>query len=113
MKHINHVQLLGYLGGDPRRHVTGADRTMASFSIATTRKWRGDDGAPQEAVEWHNIVAFNHLADLVLASLKKGSAALVDGRLQTRHWTADDGSERRVIEIVARDVNFLDRPPAP
>lgn len=109
MKCINRVELLGYLGADPKRLGQNADRPVAAFSIATTRKWRTDDGEQQEATEWHQVVTFDDLADLVLQYLKKGSAALVVGRLQSRSWTADDGAERRAFEIVARDVNFLDR----
>ena len=111
MMHINRVQLLGYLGGDPKRLGASADRPVAAFSIATTAKWRTDDGERQEATEWHSIVTFGALADQVLESLKKGSAALVEGRLQTRTWTADDGTERRTVEILAGKVYFLDRRP--
>ena len=112
MKCINRVELLGYLGDDPRRLGQGTERTVTTFSIATTAKWRTDDGEQQEATEWHQVVAYRQLADLVLEYLKKGSAALVTGRLQSRSWTADDGTERRAFEIVAQDVIFIDRRPA-
>ncbi|MCY4478926.1 MAG: single-stranded DNA-binding protein [Rhodospirillales bacterium] len=112
MRHINRVQLLGYLGADPKLHASITDRSIVTFSMATTRKWKPDDGEPQEATEWHNVVAYGSLADLTHQYLKKGSAALVDGRLQTRSWTADDGTERRSTEIVARDVNFISPRPA-
>ena len=107
MRHINRVQLLGHLGADPERRTTSSDRAVVTFSMATTRKWKNDAGDLQEATEWHRVVAWGPLGDLVSEHLRKGSAALVDGRLQSRSWTADDGTERRSFEIVAQDVNFL------
>ncbi len=107
MRDINRVQLLGHLGADPERRQTSSDRAVVTFSIATTRKWKTEDGDLQEATEWHRVVAWGPLGDLVHEHLHKGSAALVDGRLQSRAWTADDGTERRSLEIVAQDVNFL------
>ena len=107
MRHINRVQLLGHLGADPERRTSASDRAIVTFSMATTRKWKNDAGDPQEATEWHRVVAYGPLGDLVHQHLQKGSAALVDGRLQSSAWTAEDGTERRAIEIVAQDVNFI------
>ena len=114
MKDINRVQLLGRLGADPERRQSTTDRAIVTFSMATSRKWRNDAGDLQEETQWHNVVAYGQLGELVLEYLEKGSAALVEGRLQTRSWTADDGTERRSTQIVAWDVNFISpRPAAP
>lgn len=112
MRDINRVQLLGRLGADPERRQSPTDRAIVTFSMATTRKWKNDAGDLEEETQWHNVVAYGQLGELVLEYLEKGSAALVDGRLQTRTWTADDGTERRTTQIVAGDVNFLSPRPA-
>ena len=112
MRDINRVQLLGRLGADPERRQSPTDRAIVTFSMATSRKWKNDAGDLEEETQWHNVVAYGHLGELVLEYLEKGSAALVDGRLQTRAWTADDGTERRATQIVAGDVNFLSPRPA-
>lgn len=104
---LNSVTLLGNLGKDPEVRQTQSGITVASFSLATTRKWTDKDGQKQEETEWHRIVAWARLGETCGQYLYKGSKALVSGRLQTRSWQDKDGATRYTTEIVANDVQFL------
>ena len=100
MLHINRVTLLGHAGRDPDiRPLKGGDRA-ANFSLATTRRWKGQDGQPGEATEWHRIVVYGGAVDAVEKLVRKGAALLVEGRLATREYRDRKGIERSVTEIV-------------
>ena len=79
---------------------------MTSFGVATNRVWKNPQGEKQEDVQFHNIVVFGKQADTVAQYLKKGSSVLVEGRIQTRTWDAQDGSKRNRTEIVAERIQF-------
>ena len=106
---LNRVQLIGNLTRDPEVRNTMSGGTVVNFSVATSRRWTGKDGQPQEQTEFHNIVVFGKLADICAQYLKKGSKVYVDGRLQTRSWEGDDGVKRYRTEIVLENMIMLDK----
>jgi len=79
---------------------------VVNFSIATNRVWKDQSGAKQENTDYHNIVVFGKQAELISQYLRKGSSALIEGRIQTRSWDAEDGTKRYRTEIVADRVQF-------
>ena len=81
---------------------------VATFSIATSERWKGQDGKVQESTEWHRIVAWGKLAEICGQYLRKGSRIYIEGKLQTRKWQDRDGSDRYITEIVAREMKMLD-----
>ena len=100
MLNMNRVTLLGHAGRDPEiRTMTSGDRT-ASFSLATTERWRLQDGRTGEATEWHRIAVFGAAVEAVSARVRKGGALLVEGRIATREYRDKQGENRRVTEIV-------------
>ena len=105
---LNKVALIGHLGSDPEKKYTGSGVPVVSLSLATTEKWKSDDGKLQERTEWHRLVFWRGLADLVEQYLHKGSKIYVDGKLQTRQWEDQDGNTRYSTEIVCRELKFLD-----
>jgi single-strand DNA-binding protein len=113
---LNKVMLIGRLTRDPEMRYTPSGQPVTSFSVATNRYTGGGDGGERkEFTDYHNIVAWNigrrNLAEVVAQYTKKGSQVYVEGRLQTREYTAQDGSKRRATEVVANDVQFLDSKP--
>ena len=103
---INKVILVGFLGRDPEMRYTQNGRAMATFSVATTEKWR-KDGQQQEQTEWHNVVAWERLAEICGQYLRKGSKVYIEGKLQTSQWQ-QDGQTRYRTQIVARELKMLD-----
>jgi len=105
---VNKVILVGNLGRDPEIRYLPSGQTVANFSVATTERFKGRDGAMNDRTEWHNIVVYGKVAELCGQYLKKGRQVYVEGRLQTRQWEAKDGSGKRSkTEIVALNVQFL------
>jgi len=101
---VNKVILLGNLGKDPEVRYTQTGKAVTSFSIATSER-AGRDG--NERTEWHNIVAWDKLAELCGRLVRKGNKVYVEGRLQTREYTDRDGNKRWSTEVVAREMVFL------
>ena len=104
---INKVILIGNLGADPEVRYTQSGTPVASLRIATTERWKGQDGQVQEQTEWHSIVAWNHLAEICGEYLAKGSRVYIEGKLQTRKWQDQNGNDRYTTEIVAREMKML------
>ena len=104
---INKVILVGNLGNDPEIKTTNNGNKVANFSLATSETWKDkQSGEKQEKTEWHRVVIFNqNLAEIVEKYVKKGSKVYVEGSLQTRKWTDDDGQEKRITEIVLSAFN--------
>ena len=100
MLNVNRVTLLGHAGRDPELRTLNDGNKAASFSLATTRRWKGRDGGLSEATEWHRIVVYGPAAGAVEARLRKGDAVLVEGRLATREYRDRDGQARMIAEIV-------------
>lgn len=107
---LNKVLLIGNLTRDPESRTTPAGQTVATFGLATNRSWNSPTGERQERTEFHNIVAWGKLAEIVTKFLTKGRKTYVEGRLQTREWQGQDGAKRTRTEIVADNIILLDRP---
>ena len=105
---LNKVELIGNLTRDPELRFTPSGAAVCTFGLATNRQWNTDTGEKKEEVEFHRIVAWNKLAELCGQLLAKGRKVYVEGRLQTRRWTASDGVERNTTEIVISDMIILD-----
>jgi single-strand DNA-binding protein len=104
---MNRVTLAGHLGRDPEIRATPSGRMVATFSVATNRRYKSEDGQTQEQTQWHRIVAFGRPAELSRDYLKKGRAVLLEGRLQTREWEDKEGRKRETTEIVMENLWFL------
>src|SRR5688572_5660960 len=108
-KSFNQAIVMGNLTRDPELRTTPSGQPVASFAVATNRTWVDGSGERKEAVEYHEIVAWGKLGELASQYLAKGRKVMVVGRLQTQSWEKD-GVKRQRTEIVASDINFLDRP---
>jgi single-strand DNA-binding protein len=108
-KSFNQAIIMGNLTRDPELRSTTTGQQVASFAVATNRTWNNATGEKQEAVEFHEVVAWGKLGELAAQYLAKGRKVMVVGRLQTQQWEKDGVKQRRT-EIVASDINFLDRP---
>ena len=105
---INKVILVGNLGKDPEIRYSASGAAIANITIATSDNWKDKQtGEKQERTEWHRVVFFNRLAEVVGEYLKKGSQVYVEGRLQTRKWQDKDGQDRYTTEIVASEMQML------
>ena len=120
---LNKVMLIGNVGQDPSvRYLdngtqNGQTSKVASFTLATTERYRDRNGTSQENTEWHNIVVWRGLADTVERFVRKGSQLYIEGRLRTRSWNDQTGNKRFTTEIVADNIQLLgkrgDREDAP
>ena len=109
---INKVILIGNLGRDPETRYTQTGAAVANFSLATSERWQDrNTNETREQTEWHNIVCFARLAEIVGEHLRKGSKVYIEGRLQTRSWEGQDGQTRSRTEVIARDMQMLDSRP--
>lgn len=105
---VNKVILLGNLGQDPESRTSPNGMTMASVSVATNESWTDKQtGQLQERTEWHRVVFFNRLAEIVGQYLRKGSQIYVEGRLQTRKYQDQQGQDRWTTDIVASEMLML------
>jgi single-strand DNA-binding protein len=107
MSSLNKVLLIGRLGKDPEIRYTPDGAPVANFSLATSDFWTDKGGTRQERTEWHNIVAWNKLADLSKRFLAKGRQVYIEGRLRTREWDDRDGNKRRTVEVIASQLVLL------
>ena len=107
-KGVNKVFLLGNVGKDPEIRSTQSGMTIASFSLATAERSKGQDGQWADKTEWHNIVCFQRTAEIVRDYVKKGTQLFIEGKIQTRSW--DDkasGQKRYMTEILCNDLSLL------
>jgi single-strand DNA-binding protein len=104
---LNRAMIIGNLTRDPEIRTTTTGRNVASFSLATNRYWTDASGQKQTQVEYHNIVLWAKLADVAGQYMHKGDKAYIEGRLQTRDWTAQDGTKRTRTEIVGESLIML------
>ena len=109
MPDINSVMIVGNLIKDPIFRQTTTGTPVANFTIASNRKYKDSTGQVKEDVCFIGIVAWYKLAESCYENLKKGSAVLVEGELQSRNWKTEDGFNRNVVEIKARRIQFLNR----
>ena len=111
MASINKVLLLGNLGRDPELRSTPKGNKVLNFPMATSRRWKDRETEQvHDETDWHRIVVWGRQAEVLSEYLKKGSQVHVDGRLQTRSWTDNDGAKRYTTEIVASRIQMLGRP---
>lgn len=101
--------LIGNLTRDPELKYTPSGAGVCTFGIATNRNWTTDTGEKKDDVDFHNIVAWNKLAEICSQLLKKGRKVYVEGRLSTRTWQAQDGTNRTRTEVVISDMLILDK----
>ncbi len=113
MYSLNRAQVIGNVTRDPEVRQTSGNQAVASFSVATNRVWTDQSGQKQEKAEFHNIVAWGKLAEIVSQFVKKGRKLFVEGRMQTRSWDGEDGKPRYRTEIVAESLILLDRSGTP
>jgi len=109
MPEINYVIVAGNLTKDPTFRQTTNQTPVVNFSLASNRKYKDSTNQWQEDVCYVGIVAWNKLAESCRDRLKKGSAVLIDGELQSRNWKSDDGHNRSIVEIKARRIQFLNK----
>jgi len=106
---LNRATIIGRLTRDPELRSLPSGRSVASFSVATNRMWTNkDSGEKQKQVEYHNAVVWGKQAETAGQYLKKGSRVYIEGRLQTREWTGQDGLKRTRTEIIVDTFIMLD-----
>ena len=105
---LNKVTLIGNLGADPEVRYMPNGNAVANITLATTMKWKDkQSGERKESTEWHRVVFFNKLAEIVGEYLKKGSRIYVEGRLQTRKWQNSDGKDQYTTEVISSEMIML------
>lgn len=105
---VNKVVLVATLGKDPEVRYGQSGNAMANVTMATSEQWKDKQtGEKKEKTEWHRVVFFNRLAEIVAEYLKKGSQVYIEGKLQTRKWTDKEGNDKYTTEIVANEMQML------
>ncbi len=105
---VNKVFLVGNLGRDPEVRSTPSGQPVASFSVATSRRWKDRDGNRQEQTEWHNVVVWGKQAEIAGQYLTKGKQVFIEGRLQTRSWDDKNSGEKRYkTEVICDNFQML------
>jgi single-strand DNA-binding protein len=105
--YLNKALIIGNLTRDPELKALPSGIKVCSFSVATNRVWKDQNGAKQEAADYHNIVVFGRQAETVAQYMKKGSQVMIEGRMQTRSWDdATTGTKKYRTEVVADRVQF-------
>lgn len=117
MASLNKATLIGRLGKDPEARSMSNGGEVVSFSLATSESWKDKDGNRQEKTEWHNVVIFNEgIGKIAKQYLRKGSQCYVEGQLQTRKWTDQNGNDKYTTEICLQkfrgELVLLDSKPA-
>jgi single-strand DNA-binding protein len=108
---LNKVLLIGRLGQDPEMRYTPSGRPLTKFQLATNRSWTTADGEKKRETEWFNIVAWGKLAEICNQYLSKGQQVYIEGRLHTRHWKDDTGSNHSAVEVITQEMIMLDGRP--
>ena len=107
MASVNKVIIVGNLGRDPELRNQQGNISIATFAVATSRRYKDSQGELQEETEWHRIVVFGRQAEIAVQYLRKGSSVYIEGHLRTRKFTDRDGIERFQTEIVGDSIQFL------
>lgn len=107
MASLNKAMIIGNLGKDPEIRTTPSGQSMATFSVATSEKYKNKSGEQEERTEWHNIVLWGKLAEIAAQYLTKGKTVYIEGRVQTRKWEGKDGQDRYTTEIVGDKMQML------
>lgn len=106
-KGFNKVILMGNLTRDVEVRTTASGQSVANFSLAVNRSWRGQDGQQQDQTSFINCVAWGKVGDIIAQYVHKGSPLLVSGRLDQRSYQDKDGNKRSAVEVVVEDFNFV------
>ena len=104
---INKCIIVGNLGDDPQVRTMPNGKQVANLSVATSESWKDQQGNPQERTEWHRITMYAGLAGVAGQYLRKGSQIYIEGKLQTRKWQDQQGSDRYTTEIIADKLEML------
>lgn len=107
VRSLNKVMLIGNLTRDPNLRFTPSGTAVCSFGLATNRSWSTESGEKEERVDFHNIVSWAKLAEICGQLLHKGDKVYVEGRIQTRDWKTNDGTDRRITEIIIDNMILL------
>ncbi|MBI2795053.1 MAG: single-stranded DNA-binding protein [Ignavibacteria bacterium] len=105
---LNKVMLIGNVGKEPEVNFTPSGVKVAQFRMATTETWKDRDGALQEHTDWHTIIAWRGLADVVEKLVRRGSRVYIEGKIQSRSFDDKEGHKRYVTEVVADNILMLD-----
>ncbi len=105
---LNKVILIGNLTRDPEMRYTNSGTPVVTFGMATNKSWKDSDGETKELAEFHNLVAWNKMAEICQQLLAKGMKVYIEGSLNTRSWEGDDGVTRYKTEIRVDDMILLD-----
>lgn len=109
MLNLNRASIIGHTAQEPELRTIPSGSSVANFSVATNRRWTNREGEQQEETEFHDIVAWGKLAEICDQIISKGDLVYAEGRLQTRSWEAQDGTQRRRTEIIATNVINLQK----
>lgn len=104
---FNKVLLIGNVGKEPEIRHLESGTSVASFTLATTERFKDKSGAVQDQTEWHNIVCWRNLAELTEKYINKGSQIFIEGKIRTRSWTDQSGQKRYTTEIIADNIRLL------
>lgn len=107
---LNKAVLIGNVGADPDVRTTASGNRIATFSLATNRRWRDRSKTNHEQTEWHRIIAWDRLAQTAERSVRKGMRLYLEGRLEYRSWRDPRGRSRYVTEIIVQKLIPLDEP---
>lgn len=105
---LNKVMLIGNVGRNPELKFTPSGIPVTSFRMATTETWKDRDGNLQEHTDWHTVVAWRGLAEVIHKLVKKGSRVFIEGRIQTRSFEDKNGNRKHVVEILADNMLLID-----
>lgn len=107
MASLNKATLIGNVGKEPEVRYTASGDCIVNLSIATSESWKDKSGNKQEATEWHKVVFYRRLAEIVAQYVTKGSSLYVEGKIKTRKWKDKDGADRYTTEIEASEMKML------
>lgn len=100
--------IIGNLGKDPEVRYTQSNKAVATLTVATSEKFKDNNGELQEKTEWHRVIVWNRLAEICQQYLKKGSKVYIEGKIQTNAWEDKDGQKRYTTEILGLTMTMLD-----
>ena len=111
MGSVNKAIIIGNAGKDPETKYTDAGLAVCTLTLATKHSWKEKEGQRQEKTEWHRVVFWGKLAEIVDRYIRKGSQVYVEGRIETRKWTDKNGNDKYTTEIVADQMQMLGNRP--
>lgn len=104
---LNKMLIIGNLGADPDVRFSANGNKMATINVATSDKYKTKDGEQKETTEWHRVVAFKGIADIMERYLKKGSKVYIEGPKRTRPWNDNNGNKNYTTEIICKQIEML------